>query len=118
MKKTINLDQYTFEVVESVPDENYSIWSIGKNMIDGYLPLVQVIPGTYDIDVNTMKAIKVSEAQVILSVTTLGQNTVRKMENYIKRYSSSKRRVTQIRVERIKKALKVMYTIKGVENLK
>lgn len=106
-----------FEIVESVPKDNYTLWNIGSNMTDGYLPIVQVIEGTYNVNTETMKAIKLKKAQIILSAIGGGQNTIKKMENYIKRYSNSKNSCTLRRVERIKKALEVMYTVKGVNNL-
>ena len=45
---------HTFEVVEEVP-LGYEIWNIGKNMIDGYLPLCrlssqQAFPGGRSIE--------------------------------------------------------------------
>jgi hypothetical protein len=108
MEKLID-GKYTFEVINYVP-YGYVIWNIGKNMIDGYLPLVQV-DGEYQVNTKTMKAIKIEGAQKILAVTTHGQNTIKKMETYIKRYENSKRKCTQRHVERLKEALEVMYLI-------
>ena len=37
-KQTITHHGHTFELVDRVP-RGYFVWNIGKNMIDGYLPL-------------------------------------------------------------------------------
>lgn len=109
--QTITSGEHTFEVVESVP-KNYIIWNIGKNMIDGYLPLVMA--GGYDgcQVVGTMKAIKVDQAQTILAAIGRGQNTIDGMERYVKRYRNSKTVTTQRHVKKLEAALQVMYTIK------
>lgn len=39
-KQTITNNGDTFELVDRVP-RGYLIWNIGKNMVDGYLPLSQ-----------------------------------------------------------------------------
>lgn len=110
----------TFEIVESVPyNRDYVIWNIGKNMTDGYLPLVQT--GGYNgccVNTNTMKAIKVKEAQTILAAIGWGQGTIKKMETYIEKHKNSNEETTKAHIEKLKNALKIMYTIKGVENLR
>ena len=60
--KTIISGEYTFEIVESIP-RNYFIWNIGKNMIDGYLPLCslagkQPFKGAQCIDVISIHALR------------------------------------------------------------
>ena len=70
-KKTITHGGHTFELVDHIP-QGYTIWNIGKNMIDGYLPLCrlayfQPFPGARNIEVDTLKAIKCDGAQVILA---------------------------------------------------
>ena len=109
--QTITSGEHVFEIVESVP-KNYTIWNIGKNMIDGYLPLVQA--GGHDgcQVVGKMKAIKVDQAQIILAAMGYGQKTIPEIEKYIKRYKNSKREVTRRHVKRLEEALKVMYTLK------
>ena len=109
--ETITSGKHTFEVVNFVPC-GYQIWNIGKNMIDGYLPLVQV--GGHDgcQVVGIKKAIKIEGAQTILKAIGRGQNTIKKMETYIRRYKNSKTEITQRHVKRLENALKVMYTIK------
>ena len=110
--ETIVNGKDVFEIVDFVP-AGYQIWNIGSHMIDGYLPIVQV--GGADgcqVNTKTMKAIKVAEAQTILSAIGRGQNTIDKMEKYIQRYKNSKNISTQRHVKRLEKALEVMYTIK------
>ena len=101
---------HEFELVDGVP-LGYTIWNIGKNMIDGYLPLVQV--GGYDgcqVNTRTMKAIKIDGAQTILAAVGYGVYTVKEMEAHIKKYEKSR----PMEVERMKKALPIMRKIKGL----
>lgn len=115
--KTITDGKHTFEIVESVP-LGYEIWNIGKNMLDGYLPLcrlkaVQAIEGGQAIETDTLKAIKVEDAQIILRAIGGGQNTIKSMEIYIKRYKNAKPGTrSYMQVKRIEKALPIMRTIK------
>ena len=112
----IKSGKHEFELVDSVP-RGYIIWNIGKNMVDGYLPLcrlrmIQPFEGGRSIETDTLKAIKCDGAQKILAAIGGGQNTVEKMERYIKRYSSSKNSAILARVDRMKKAVEVLKTIK------
>ena len=80
---------HTFELVDRVP-LGYSIWNIGENMADGYLPLcrlaaVQPFPGGRSIEVDTLKAIKCEGAQEILAAAGWGPETLDEMERYIKK---------------------------------
>ena len=75
---------HTFELVDRVP-LGYSIWNIGENMADGYLPLcrlaaVQPFPGGRSIEVDTLKAIKCEGAQEILAAAGWGPETLDEME--------------------------------------
>jgi len=114
----ITLDNYVFRIVEEVP-WGYSIWSIGRNMPEGYLPLARV--GGYDgcqVDTRSIVAIKVKDAQKILSVSISGQGTIDKMREYIKRNKNVKQDSwSYAEVQKTKEALKVMKTIKGAERL-
>ena len=108
----ITSGKHTFEIVNFVPS-GYTIWNIGKNMIDGYLPIVQV--GGEDgcqVNMETIKAIKIKEAQTILNAIGWGQNTIKEMETYVKRYKNSKTEYVKNHVKRLEEALKVMYLIK------
>lgn len=108
MKDTIKLGNYTFEVIDHVPN-GYQIWNIGKNMIDGYLPLCRLIGNSYNVDATALKAIKCEGAQTILAAVGGGQNTIKQMESYIKRYKNAKAGTVSFwRKERILKALPYM----------
>lgn len=105
---------HTFELVDHVP-LGYSIWNIGKNMADGYLPLcrlaaVQPFPGGRDIEVDTLKAIKCEGAQVILEAAGWGPETPEQTERYIKKNEKNPRK--QFEVKRMKKALPFMQKLK------
>ena len=105
-----------FEVVNEI-SKGYKLWNIGHHMADDYLPLIQTIEDSYNVDTTTMKAIYVKDAQIVLKALGRGQNTVKTMDAYIKKYSNSKNKSTLIHVERLKKAVKILRTIKGCENL-
>lgn len=84
---------HTFELVDHVP-LGYSIWNIGENMADGYLPLcrlcsVQPFPGGRNIELDTLKAIKCEHAQIILKAIGYGPDTPEKMKKFIQRYEDS-----------------------------
>lgn len=108
----ITSGDHEFELVESVP-YGYMVWNIGKNMVDGYLPLcrlsaVQPFPGGRSIEVETLKAIKTEGAQTILAAMGIGPSTVKEMEAYIAKHPD------EWGVDRMKKALPLMKQIKGL----
>ena len=75
-------NEHTFEIIDHVP-AGYQIWNIGKNMTDGYLPLCKVIPNSYDVEINTLKAIKMDGAQVILSAIEIPENSDFEISPYL-----------------------------------
>ena len=84
--------KHTFEIIDSVPP-GYEIWNIGKNMIDGYLPLCRLalkqrFPGGRAIDVDSLKAIKTDGAQIILAAVGYGPKTPETMERYIRKHNN------------------------------
>ena len=108
----ITSGQHEFELVAHVP-HGYIVWNIGKNMIDGYLPLcrlaaAQPFPGGRNIETHTLKAIKTEHAQTILAATIIGPGTAKKMEDYIKKHPN------KWGVDRMKAALPYMRQIKGL----
>jgi hypothetical protein len=117
MNKTLTNGTHEFELVDFIP-YGYKIWNIGKNMTDGYLPLV--ITGGYNgcQVIGTKKAIKCEEAQTILSVIGFGQNNIKNMQEYIKEHKNSNDVWEIMHVERVEKALKILHTVKGSENLR
>lgn len=56
----IATNRWKFEVVSKIPT-GYEIWNIGKNMVDGYIPLAEV--DGYEIIPETLKAIRIEDAQ-------------------------------------------------------
>lgn len=116
-KQTITSGNHTFEIVDFVPP-GYQIWNIGKNMIDGYLPLcklktVQPFEGGKAIEPDTLKAIKIDGAGIILDAICGGQDTIESMEKYIRRYRNAKPGTYLYRqVLKMKKALPIMKQIK------
>ena len=56
-----------FEIVEKIP-KNYFVWNIGKNMVDGYIPLCKSSqPGNkecFEIDLTSLKAIKLPDDEI------------------------------------------------------
>lgn len=107
---------HRFEVVNAVP-VGYVIWNIGShNMLPGYLPLCrlkhrQPFEGCMEIEPDTLKAVPTQGAGVILDAIGGGQNTIKSMEAYIRRYSTSKNYATLRKVERMRRALPFMYQI-------
>ncbi len=84
----IKCGDHSFEVIDYIP-WGYRIWSIGKNMVDGYLPLcrlkfIQPFEGCMKIETDTLKAVRCDGAQVILAAVGHGYNTIPKMEEYLK----------------------------------
>ena len=63
----------TFDVVEKIP-VGFFVWNIGDNMTDGYIPLCEKLyPDAnendlqyYSINTNTLKAIKLSEDEIMI----------------------------------------------------
>ncbi|MBR5171861.1 MAG: hypothetical protein IKW14_00495 [Phascolarctobacterium sp.] len=109
--ETIKNGRHEFEVVESVP-KHYFIWNIGKNMVDGYLPLCEWLnpedTENFSINVDTLKAVKLPEAQLVLEAVPAA-NTPWGMETYIKKYSEAAKGTWEYRmVERMKKALPIL----------
>ena len=116
--KTITVGPHTFEIVEEVP-HGYEIWNIGKNMIDGYLPLCrlsqyQPFPGGRQIEGDTLKAIQIEGAQTILAVVTWdGATTLEKMEKAINKHKNAKPGTFLYNhLQELKKALPIMKQIK------
>lgn len=113
-KQTIPHHGYTFELVDRVP-RGYFVWNIGKNMIDGYLPLcrlayIQPFPGGRNIEIETLKAIKCEGAQTILAAIGWGPETPEEIEQYIERYERKGTYAMEIKL--MKKALPLMRQIR------
>lgn len=116
-RQTIKSGDTTFDLVDFIP-LGYEIWNIGRNIIDGYLPLCrlsahQPFPGGRDIEVDTLKAIKIDEAQVILDAVGYGPATLKEMERYVERYSKAEPGTPKYReIEKMRKAIPFMRKLK------
>lgn len=115
-EKRILVDKrHTFEIVDFIPD-GYLIWNIGKNMVDGWLPICRLCkhqPWEEARRVEDLKAIRTDGAQTILAAIGGGQDTIPKMERYIKRYKNAKPGTWCYRqVQRMKAALPYMRELK------
>ena len=108
MNNILVVGNYKFEIVKSIP-KGYSIWNIGNNMVDGYLPLCQVEPSTYSIIPETLKAVKFEKAQTILRAICGGADTIKKMEKYLLKNKNNR----QTRL--IKEALPLMKQLEWEE---
>jgi hypothetical protein len=109
--ETITSGKNIFEVVDFIP-YGYHIWNIGKNMIEGYLPLVQL--GGYNgcCVIGVKKAIQVDGAQTILDAIGYGEETIQEMEDYISKHKNSKEEIKIMQISKYKKALPIMRIIK------
>lgn len=114
MNKLLIVGNHTFEIVDFIP-YGYHIWNIGENMKKDYLPLVLV--GGYDgcQVIGVMKALPLKNAQKILSVIREGNDSPRKIKDYIEKYENNE--TNKEKVERMKEALDIMLQIKGINNL-
>lgn len=107
----------TFWLTDFVPSGHH-IWNIGRNMLDGYLPLCilaggQPFPGGMNIQLQSLKAIKCEGAQTILAAVGYGPETPEEMEKFIEMHGRSKpgsRYCTA--VQRMERALPYMRKIR------
>lgn len=104
-----------YEIVDSIP-QGYSILNIPYDTVKGYLPLHKP-NGTYSVDIETLKVVRCDETKDIIYSAGWGHRTVKKMNWYINKYSKSTNPVIQRRIKRIKKAIEVLSTVDGYENL-
>lgn len=115
--KRIASGEYTFEVIDEIPC-GYEFWNIGKNMTEGYLPLcrlsaIQPFEGGRCVDVESLKAIKLDGAQIVLAASVHGQTTVEAMEKYLARYQGKRVSESVLRqIKRIEAALDVLKEIR------
>lgn len=117
-RETITVGKHTFEIVDFVP-LGYEIWNIGNHMPDGYLPLCrlssyQPFSDSRNIETDTLKAIKIEGAQIILDAVMHGAGfTLKEMELFVNRHKNVKPGTCAYdTTERCKKALPIMRQIK------
>ena len=106
-------------IVDAIPSYGYVIWNIGAEVMPGYLPVCRLSsrqrwPGGRDIDIQTLCAIPLAEAQAVLDAAIRGYNTIKKME----RYMASKKALQETdTTRRVRKALPLLRQVKHYEYL-
>lgn len=111
----------TYEVVDEIP-VGYTIWNIGRNGPEGYLPLCrpareQPFEGARSIDADALKAIKVEGAEEIMEAFGRGEETLYEFEQYVSRNKNSGCCDIKHRVELYERAIPHMKQVKGIEHL-
>lgn len=111
-KTTITTDNCTFELVDSVP-LGYVMWNIGKNAPKGCIPFCRIIPGTNNVETDTLKAIRIDGAEKVMQALGNGCNTLPKMEQFMKRHQNAPEGTWEYRkIQRIKEAIPVLKTLR------
>lgn len=116
-KKNLTVGNHIFEIIDFVP-LGYEVWNIGHNMPGGYLPFCRISThqpflGGRNIETDTLKAIKIKGAHLILDAIGYGPKTIEEMEHYIKQHKNAKTGTcAYIQIQRYKKALPVMRQLK------
>lgn len=115
--KELIVGEHTFEIVDSIP-VGYQFWNIGRNMPDGWLPLcrlsaIQPFPGGRNIEVDTLKAIRLEGAQTVLNAASRCGGTIQELERFVYKHSnavagSSKHRDMML----AKEALKILEVLR------
>lgn len=87
----LTVDDDQFEIVDYWP-LGYRIWNIGSNMPDGYLPLcrekmIQPFDGAREIETDTLKCIRIPEAQQILKYANCG-GTIEELKSFVEEFDS------------------------------
>lgn len=107
-KLTVTSDNNTFELVNEVP-LGYVMWNIGKNAPTGCIPFCRIIPGTNNVEPDTLKAIQIEGAEKVMMALGNGCNTLPKMEQFVKRHQNAPEWTWEYRkVQRIKEAIPVL----------
>lgn len=78
---TLTSGKYIFEIVDELP-MGYVIWNIGRRNFpfEGYIPLCQIVCD-YNINPNTLKALKVKNEEFALKLMDL--NHRKRLTNYV-----------------------------------
>ena len=105
-----------FEIVEHVP-LGYTIWNIGKHMPPGYLPFCRIKPiqpflGGKEIEIDTLKVMRLGCAQTVLKATGWCGSQIRKnMELYVKKNKNSSISHYRQKANDIEKGLEILRTL-------
>ncbi len=101
---------YIFEVVEKIP-KGFEVWNIGEIGGGEYIPICQVVNGTYSVRVETLKAIKLSkeEVAILAKAASAGIKTVSDAKRKLSR--SAKTAYAKENQRRAEKALPILERI-------
>ena len=91
-KEIIRNENNKFEVVDTFP-VGYEVWNIGAhNMPAGYLPLCKPksLGGFYEVEADTLKAMRTDHAAEILKAVSCGAFTAAEMQNYLEKNADAK----------------------------
>lgn len=109
MEKLI-FDELVIDVVDKAPSGAYEIWSIGANAPAGYVLFCllarQPFEGARNIDIHSLKAVRVDGAEAIMKAAACGCTTMAKMRKYLQRHSKARKGTYEYRqCSRIQRAL-------------
>lgn len=80
-----------FRVTDGEIPLGYTIWNLGRNIPDGYLPLCRPRPNEPDFeDVDSLVCVPIAGSQVILDAVGVGYKTVCDMCHFIKKMARRK----------------------------
>lgn len=119
---TLGVKNNVFKISDTIP-EGYIIWNLGEKMPTGYLPVGKptgkiLSDGTRELEKDTLVAIPISEAQLILGLVNDSLTTIRKMSAYAHRYKyRAKSRAVKLRVLHCEIAIHALQKIPGADTL-
>lgn len=111
--------RYKFEVVDKIPYQ-YRIWNVDKNVVKGYIPLIELSPyqpfiGGRNINIETMKVLKCDDYAVIMDNLYLIKS-VKQTEKWFKENIDNPHKRWEIHC--IEKSLPFIKKLNGWENLR
>lgn len=101
---------YIFEVVEKIP-AGFEVWNIPEIGNGEYIPICEVIKGTYSVRTETLKAIRLNkeEVKMLHQAASEGDKTVKNIRTTLKRVA--KTAAMRRRQEKARKALPILERI-------
>ena len=86
---------HVFEVVDRIP-AGYHVWCIGRDGLEGYLPICQIVPKSHRVVLETLKVVRMPEpdAQLVArAAIRYGADTVERAEKIAGRQCRSRKLV-------------------------
>lgn len=118
----LRVKENQLKIAHAIPS-GYTIWNIGTNMPSGFLPICklkqqQPFDGAREIIEESLIAVPLPEAQLILSLVSQGINTIGKMQSYVKRFEKrAKSEAVKTRIAQCKTAIELLMKIPGATDL-